>query len=206
MLIFIDESGDAGFKSKGSSAAFVISLIIFDDDIDAEETALRIKKLKRSLNKKESFEFKFNKSNKDLRVKFLREIKSCKFRVRSIVLQKKNLYSPHLRSNKESFYNFALRMVLEHNNRTVRNAKIRIDGSGEIAFRKNLTVYLRQNLNKSEIIMKNLRFKDSKKDVLVQLADMVAGSIRRSYDRNYTDYKLYRKIIDKRIEDNWEFK
>ncbi|MFA6518596.1 MAG: DUF3800 domain-containing protein [Candidatus Shapirobacteria bacterium] len=49
MLIFIDESGDAGFRiQKGSSAHFVISLVIFDDELDAEETALKIKRLKKS--------------------------------------------------------------------------------------------------------------------------------------------------------------
>lgn len=46
MIVFIDESGDAGFKiGKGSSTFFVISLIIFDDELEAEETALRIKNL-----------------------------------------------------------------------------------------------------------------------------------------------------------------
>jgi type III restriction enzyme len=44
MIIFIDESGDPGFKTKrGSSAHFVVVLIIFDEEINAEETALKIK-------------------------------------------------------------------------------------------------------------------------------------------------------------------
>ena len=46
MLIFLDESGDAGFKfGQGSSSHFVIALVIFDSPLDAEETALHIKRL-----------------------------------------------------------------------------------------------------------------------------------------------------------------
>ena len=48
MLIFIDDSGDPGFKlDKGSSAFFVIALIIFDDELEAEKVALAIKELRR---------------------------------------------------------------------------------------------------------------------------------------------------------------
>lgn len=44
MLIFIDDSGDPGFKlHKGSSNIFIIALVIFDDDLEAEKTSLSIK-------------------------------------------------------------------------------------------------------------------------------------------------------------------
>ena len=208
MIIFIDESGDPGFKTRrGSTSHFVIALIIFDEELDAEETALKIKKLRKKLGKSDRFEFKFNKCNRKLREDFLNEIKRCSFRIRAIVLSKEKIYNQHLRTNKESFYSFALRQVLEHNNETIKNAKLRLDGTGEREFRKQLTVYLRKQLNsKTKKIMKNLRFRDSKKDVLIQLADMVAGSIRRYHDHATSDWDVYRKIIEKREEDIWEFK
>lgn len=208
MLVFIDESGDTGFKvQKGSSAHFVISLIIFDDDLEAEETALIIKKFKKRLNKSDRFEFKFNKCDISLRSDFLNLVKNCNFRVRSIVLNKDALYSQNLRKEKELFYNFALRNVLEYNNDTIMNAKIRLDGRGERVFRQQLSLYLRKYLNsKTKKVIKNLRFRDSKDDVLIQLADMVSGSLRRYYDHATLDYDVYWKIIKKRSEDMWEFK
>ncbi len=66
---------------KGSSKHFVIACVIFDDNLDAEETALKIKRLRRSLGWRDEREFKFNKSNKTLRLQFLEEIKGCPFRV-----------------------------------------------------------------------------------------------------------------------------
>ena len=208
MIIFIDESGDPGFKIKrGSSLHFVIVLVIFDEELYAEETAVAIKKLKKQLNKSERFEFKFNKCNQKFRRKFLNTVKHYNFRIRAIVVNKEKIYSQHLRSNKETFYNFALRQVLEHNNQTIINAKIRLDGRGEKEFRRQLTTYLRRHLNsRTKKVMKNLRFRDSKKDVLIQMADMIAGSIRRHYDHNSNDWNAYRKIIKAKEEDVWEFK
>jgi hypothetical protein len=208
MIIFIDESGDAGFKvQKGSTPVFIIAMIIFDDELDAEETALRIKKYRRSIGKKSNYEFKFSKSNKEYRLNFLNLIKKCKFRVRAIVFKKEVIYSDNLRTDTNKFYNYAVKLVLQHNNETIKNVKIRIDGLGERKFRQNLTTYLRQELNHSEKqVLKNLRFRDSNKDVLIQLADMIAGSIKRSYDTDKTDHKDYLRTISKRIEDIWEFK
>lgn len=208
MLVFIDESGDAGFKiERGSSANFVIALVIFDDELEAEETALKIKKLRKDLNKSNKFEFKFNKCNKELRLAFLNTVKNCKFRIRAIVLEKDKIRSNHLRSSKDSFYNFALSQVLQHNNNTILQAKIKLDGSGDKTFRQNLINYLRQKLNsKQKQVMKNLRFCDSSKNVLIQLSDMVVGSIRKYYDKKGDDCEEYRKILKRREEDIWEFK
>lgn len=209
MLIFIDESGDAGFKTdKGSTQYFVIALVIFDDELEAERTALKIKDYRRKIGFSDDTEFKFNKCDHKRRIGFLRVVKDSKFRVRAIVVNKEAILSESLKGNKDIFYNFLLKQVLEHNNNTINDAKIRLDGFGERGFRKAMTSYLRQELNiktKSKV-MKNFRFRDSHSDVLIQLADMIAGSIKRSYMKDRSSNNLYKKVISERIEDEWEFK
>lgn len=37
------------------------------------------------------------------------------------------------------------------------------------------------------------------------MADMIAGAIKRSYTKK-TDRNIYKKIIKKHIEDEWQFK
>lgn len=209
MLIFIDESGDSGFKiEKGSSSHFVISLIIFDDTLEAEKTAVKIKEFKRSVNLPDYYELKFNKLKKSLKIEFLEAVKDCKFRIRSIVVEKEVIYSTTLQTDKRKYYSFFLKKVLEKNNNTIANAKLRLDGFGEREFKKAMTSYLRRELNHdvSNKIMENLKFVDSKKDVLIQLADMVVGSIRRSFEEDKTDQKIYKDIIKGRIEDEWKYK
>lgn len=61
MLVFIDDSGDPGLGTQ-SSPVFVIALVIFDDNLVAEETALAIKKLRREFRFPDDVEFKFHKS------------------------------------------------------------------------------------------------------------------------------------------------
>lgn len=141
MIVFIDESGDAGFKTnKGSSPNFVIALVIFQDELVAEETALAIKKLRKTLGYKDNYEFKFNKSNRHHREIFLNTVKFFDFSIRAIIFNKTRLYSNHLREIKDDFYSFVLRMVLEHNNNMIKNAKVRLDGSGEKVFRQQLSI------------------------------------------------------------------
>ena len=54
MIVFIDDSGDPGFKiEKGSSTHFTIAMVCFDDDLEAEKTAVAIKELKRKLKLKD---------------------------------------------------------------------------------------------------------------------------------------------------------
>lgn len=136
MLIFIDDSGDPGFKlEKGSTRHFVIVMVIFNDELEAEKTALAIKQLKRELGFSEQTEFRFFKI---LRQKFF--------------------------------------------------------------------TYIKRELNfKEKRIIKNCKLIDSKSDVLIQLADMIAGSIHRSQNIDKPDHFDYLKVIKNLVEDIWRY-
>jgi len=207
LIIFIDDSGDPGFKiGKGSSEVFVIALVIFDDPLDAEETALKIKRLKRSLGLHEKHEFRFNKCSREFRCKFLSTVADCGFRVRAIVMPKKNIYGVELRRSRESFYNYAIKTVLKYHGGTIADAKVRLDGHGDRGFKQAMTGYLRRELNNPGMkVFRDLKIVDSHTNVLIQLADMVAGAIHRSYYSDKTDKDLYRNIIAGKIEDEWKF-
>ncbi len=207
MIIFIDDSGDAGFKfNKGSSRYFVIAAVIFEDELEAESTALAIKKFKRKLAMPDYREFKFNKSLKDIRCSFLNEVSSFNFNVRCLVIDKTLIYSKNLREEINLFYSYAIKQLLKNNNDTILNAKIRIDGSGSREFKLSFQTYLRKHLNSEQkIVMKNCQLVDSKTNVLIQMADMIAGAIRRSYHIEKTDASVYKTIIKKHISDEWTF-
>ncbi|KKS97817.1 MAG: hypothetical protein UV73_C0005G0094 [Candidatus Gottesmanbacteria bacterium GW2011_GWA2_43_14] len=207
MLVFIDDSGDPGFKlGHGSTPVFVVNCVIFDDELEAERTAVSIKELRRKLKKSDNFEFKFNKANRELRLKFLNHVASFKFRVRAIVFDKKKIRSIELKSSNQSFYNYAIKMVLKHNFGTIKNAKLRLDGHGDRLYKREVVRYLRNELNDKEVkVFQKLQFVDSRTNVLIQLTDMIAGSIHRCYQKDKNDAKIYIATIKKRIEDCWNF-
>ncbi len=207
-LVFIDDSGDAGFKfERGSSKIFVIAAVIFDDPLEAEKVAVAIKEFRRSIGFPDTMEFKFNKSNKKVRLGFMNTINVFAFKVRTLVIDKTILHSDELKNDKNSFYSYSIKMLLKPSDMSILEAKIKLDGSGDRAFRRNFSSYLRKSLNSNGIkVISNLKFSDSKDNVLIQLADMIAGSIRRSYEGNKQDGIIYKKIIRKHIEDEWRFK
>ena len=208
MIVFIDDSGDPGFKiEKGSSTHFVIAMVCFDDELEAEKTAVAIKELKRELKLKDNEEFKFSKSCRDYRIEFLKTVNKFNFKIRCLVVDKTKVYSPELKGNKNSFYSYFIKEALKNNNETILEAKIRIDGSGNKIFRNNFITYLKKELNyKEKKVMENCRLVDSSANVLIQLADMIAGSINRSKNKDKKDNSEYRCIIGKKIEDEWLFK
>ena len=80
-LVFIDDSGDPGFRvQRGSSPVFVIALVVFDDNLIVEETALALKKLRRELKVPDTMEFKFHKSRIEVKRKFLQVCVGYKFK------------------------------------------------------------------------------------------------------------------------------
>ena len=115
-------------------------------------------------------------------------------------------WARHARRSKESFYNYAIKMVLKHSKGTIKEAKLRFDSHGERSVRRALTNYLRRELNTPEFrTFTDLKFKDSAQDDLIQLADMVAGAIRKSFERSRPEDAHYREIIKGREDDVWSF-
>jgi len=207
MLVFIDDSGDPGFKlDKGSTKYFIIAMVIFNDDLEAEKTAVAIKEFRRELKWSDYREFRFYKLSRDIRLKFLEKVKQFDFRIRSLVVNKAIIRSDELRNNKDKFYAYFIKEVLKHSGGKILDAKIKIDGCGDRVFRRNFLSYLRRELNSGgQNILKHCKIEDSQSNVLIQLADMIAGTINRSYSEK-SDAKEYKAIIAKRIDDEWQFK
>ncbi|MCE7897775.1 MAG: hypothetical protein DPW11_00195 [bacterium] len=207
-IVFIDDSGDPGFNiANGATTHFVIACIVFNDTLVAEETAIAIKKYRRSLGFSDRSEFKFAKSSDAIKIGFLKIIAKYDFRIRAVVVDKHRIRSQELQTSHDSFYNYFIKQVLLHSKGSLKDSKIRLDGHGNKLFKKNLTTYLRRELNnRHKKIMRNMRLVDSTQDVLIQMADMIAGAIRRSCDKNKPENKIYRQLINKKIEDCWEFK
>jgi hypothetical protein len=205
LLVLIDESGCPGFKlKKGSTPYFVVGMIIFKDFLQAEAASKAIAELRQSL--KINPEFKFSKTRPVIKDKFFDAICQHNFEVRALVVDKSKLYSPKLRNDTDSFYNYFVKTLMQYDNDVLLNASIKIDGSGDKEFKKALTAYLRQSIGQYKI--KKFKFIDSKSDNLIQLADMVVGAIARSYSENRKNGNRWLTILKKKgkINNIWDFK
>ncbi len=182
MLVFVDESGDTGLKfEKGSSERFVVTLVIFEDVEDAHAAESRIKKLRHELGLKKDFEFHYSGMKSRYREPFFKALGQQQFFYCTISINKRKLVGPGFK-NKESFYKYACRLVFENAKPLLDNAKIVIDGSGSREFKRELSSYLKRHMNSKDDRFKRIKkvqMEDSKKNDLIQLADMVCGAVAR---------------------------
>jgi Protein of unknown function (DUF3800) len=143
MLVFIDESGDAGFKlKKGSSAVFVAALVAFRDHEQARAVEKTIEAVAVRLRIRP--EFKFSKCRDEVRDAFFEAVRPFEFCVRAIVVRKELIYIQQASAKeKGAFYSFFVKSMLRFDDGLLKDANIVIDGSGDRGFRNELEAYLR---------------------------------------------------------------
>ena len=154
-LVFIDDSGDPGFKPH-SSSYFVMACAIFMSDTVAEQVAEELQALRESKSWGDRAEFKFTKTRKAVIKELLETL-------------------------------------------PLKDARIRIDGRSSKEYMQKTSSYLRKELNKRSHKLLNVRFEDSSRNDLIQLADVIAGSINRSLQKDKTDSREYLAIIKPRV-------
>ena len=200
MLVFVDESGDSGLKlDYGSSRYFVVSLVAFEDHDEADAADQRIGLLRREMRLNPLFEFRFNKCRKDFRIQFLESVVPYEFFYWGIVINKDpvKLWGQGFK-DKGSFYKYASGLVFQNAKGFLNDAYVIIDGSGSKDFQKELQRYLKRRINDpKQRSIRKVKLQDSSKNNLIQLADMIAGAIFRSYGPK-SDAKVYRQIVSRR--------
>jgi hypothetical protein len=202
MLVFIDESGDAGFKmAAGSSPVFALAMVIFDDHRDAIRTQKVILRALERLGIRP--EFKFNKCRAELRDSFFAAVADCRFRMRAVVVRKEIVGSARLRNSPESFYHFFLKTMMRFDERALVDARVIVDGSGDRKFKRKLGAHIRQHLQRGAVT--EVKFKDSRNEPLLQLADMCVGAIARAYRSDSKSTTRWSAYLSDRIDDLWEF-
>lgn len=187
VYVFVDDSGDAGFKfDQGSSAHIVMSAVVLRNREDAEH-AMRVVQGARCyvgadgqehINENE---FKYAKCKVAIKDRFFEKLRDARFDLRVIMLDKRQLYSSHLRENPNDLKSYLIRQLLTHTLGTVRDAQLIIDGQDQQSFRMSDRDYFMRMVNREVPgTLSGVQFRDSKKSQLIQVADMTAGAMRRA--------------------------
>ncbi|HEX5505384.1 MAG TPA: DUF3800 domain-containing protein [Thermomicrobiales bacterium] len=200
MFVYLDESGDTGFRfDRGSTRYFVVTLLLVDDPLPLHAA---VDDLKRDLHFSPRAEFKFAKSSHTVRERFLETINPLAFGVRALIVDKLAITRPQMR-NKETFYNYFVRLVLDYDYGSISRATLILDES--VRSRKSkeeFRTYLRRMLNTEVDSPKltKITYHRSHADNLLQVNDMVCGAIYAAYNKGEP---RYRQIIKRHIQDEW---
>ena len=198
MLVFLDESGDPGMNvERGASELFVVALVTFKGPAEAQRCDDAIAEHRRSIGVPSGFEFHFSQNSRRQREALLSAISDCDFQTHVFALNKKA--AGRLGFTTKAACNWTTKRTFENAREFLSDARVVIDGSGDRQFRRQLTAYLRQEVNRpSEVrVIRDVRIQPSHQNNLLQLADYVASisaqalnakadgeRLRRTYLRN----------------------
>jgi hypothetical protein len=199
VLVFFDESGDAGMKGKaGSSRLFIVTAILFEENEGAEACDIRITDLKRRLRLHDDFEFHFNSCSDRFRRSFFETVAGADFFYHSVVLNKPKLWGEGFK-DKNSFYKYAARLVFENARSNLSRAKVVIDKCGNRDFRRELSRYLQRRMNDgNQVLIRKISMEPSHSNNLLQLADMVCGAVFRSFNTEKENRFEFRRMVNHR--------
>ncbi|GHU07985.1 hypothetical protein FACS189431_3420 [Alphaproteobacteria bacterium] len=194
--IYIDESGDLGLVTTRSSRFIVAGVVLFDSEtnkiIDGE-----ISKYRKSLNWNEMHEFHFKSIKKQIVADLLTKLNDSDYSAYALIIDKQKYAKSHAIKDEKVLYRTVLINLLNH--MPLKNVSILIDGKFGKKHKKELTSKIRQNLKSNGITVRKIDTIDSRKSNGVQLADLVAGSVARSYNTQKPDAKKYVKILGNKL-------
>ena len=191
-MVFIDDSGDPGFK-EGSSDNFVMAAVVFEDVETANILMQEIDTYRQSLGWRRDHEFKFAKSPKSVILTVLNRARKNNFKIYAIYIKKsyfRNIMPAMVQfMDGEKLYAWAIRELLCEI--PLKQAKITIDGRANKQYRKKMATYLRKEVRGKGVERLEFKFDDSVTTSLLQFADLIAGSINRSLQTDKTDALNY---------------
>lgn len=197
--IFLDESGDLGFK-KTSSKWFLFAIAIINKPRTLERI---VKNIWRQLKKKhkklgELHAYHSDAATKTRILKRLNEVGDLK--VLCVILNKAKVYVD-LQNQKNYLYNYTANILLDrlHKNGTLapdESIHLFIDRRDtKKRLRENFINYLTDSMKKRREGSFKIELHSSHENKSLQAVDFISWAIFRKYERN--DYEFYEIIKDK---------
>lgn len=201
---YVDEFGAFGynFENEGCSTHFIIAAIIVD-----ENDITMIKHSVESIRNKyfPNGEIKSSRIGKDhrKRISILNELKVLPFKIFALVCDKRRIYEQSGLRFKPSFYKFINNLAYQELRTSFSNLVITADEVGENEYLKSFAKYIREREIPLSLFDKSLfRFENSKDDLIIQVADIVAGSLAYNYDehkKDRADGNNYKSILASKL-------
>ena len=199
---FTDEYGNPGwdFSKEGVSTHFIITAIIVKES-DLDFLRLEVEKVR-----KKHFQTGEMKSIKvkthDRRKRIILDLLKLPFNIFSVVIDKQQLTDSRGLKFKPSFYKFMNNIVHKELRHAFTKLTVVADEIGGSDYMKSFSKYVENNQEVPNLFGESeFMFQNSKSDVLIQLADMISGTIARNFDvqKKSNDVPDFIKLLEKKI-------
>lgn len=202
VFAFTDEYGAFGWDLTNPSVAthFIISAIIIkESEIEMVRNGAEEIRLKYF----QTGEMKSSKigSNHKRRKRILADLIKLPFSVFSVVVDKRKLTDMQGLQYKKSFYKFLNNIVHSELRRAFDKLTVVADEIGGNEYMKSFSKYVDGKSDLPTLFEKpKFYFQNSTNDVLLQIADLISGTLAYEFDIHKKDTTLqYKKILDKKL-------
>lgn len=201
---YVDEFGAFGynFENEGCTTHFIITAIIVDENdiptVKANVETIRNKYFPNG-------EIKSSRIGKDhrKRISILNELKALPFKILVLVCDKRKIHEQSGLRFKPSFYKFINNLVYQELRTSFSNLVIVADEVGQNEYLQSFARYIREREVPLTFFDKSLfRIEDSKDNLIIQVADIVAGSLAYNYDehkKKRANGNNYKSILSSKI-------
>ena len=175
-IIFVDESGNLALPNDDSLSYYTINAIYFNKN-DLGYYKNKAQDIVKKYTGNGELKSKNIGNNFKRRESILKDISSVKFPFYCLVIDKSRIFKDSGLRFKTSSYKYLHRMFYERIKRTFYNIDLISDPYGTSEFMKSFVNYIKSQGN----LFENIIFKPSQEEPLLQISDVIAGSIRRVY-------------------------
>lgn len=174
--IFVDESGDTGLPRDDEPSIYTIAAISIDQD-RLKEYKKHSEKIVKTFAGPGELKSSSIGNNQNRRRKVLKAIAKASFPFYCLVIDKQRIWRDSGLRFKPVFYKFLHRMFYTRIKKSLINMNIISDPFGHTDFMTGFINYMRAKSN----LFESIKFISSSEEDLLQITDVIAGSIRRVY-------------------------
>ncbi len=176
--IFVDESGDTSLKeySEGSKDFYVISALLLSEEKLDFFTDAADEIVKKHAGKGE-LKSSSIRSNYKRRERILKDIIEAGFTYYSLVVDKTSIWKDSGMRFRPSFYKFLHKMVYSRIHKPYHKLEVIVDNHGKTEFMVGFIDYIGKRID----LFDSINFEQSSAVPLLQIADVIAGTIRRVF-------------------------
>jgi len=174
--IFVDESGDTGLPRDNEASIYTIAAVSIEQD-RLNEYKKRSKEIVKKFAGSGELKSSSIGNKQGRRKKVLKAIAKASFPFYCLVIDKQRIWRDSGLRFKPVFYKFLHRMFYNRIKKSLININVISDPFGHTDFMAGFVNYIRTKSN----LFESIEFIPSSEEDLLQITDVLAGSIRRVY-------------------------
>lgn len=199
---YTDEAGNSSFefdKPDNSTHFIVTSILVKESKID--EVVSKVEAVRKQYFQTGEIKSSSIGKNHRRRASILNALKDIDFKIFAVVVDKRELDKDSGLQYKKSFYKFMNNLVHKELRAAFPILTICADEIGSNEYMQSFSRYVKEREEYPDLFhQRDFLFMDSKRSILVQLADLICGTLLYTYDaKKKQDSLNFVKILDSKI-------